>query len=231
MNFKSKIKQKIKKLIIEVLNEKTSNNISIQNKIPISSKITESILSGDIDIGERSYVDKCHLLGKISIGNNTSVNGPNTDIHCVVNSVKIGNFCSIARNVSIQEYNHFFSHATSYFIKHYLFGDNWEKEITSKGDIIIGNDVWIGTQCVILSGVEIGNGAVIAANSVVTKNIPPFAIAAGSPAKVIKYRFDKQIIEKLQTVKWWNWSVEKIKNNYDFFKDKLTLEKFNNITI
>ena len=227
--FKNRIKKKLRIFLEGILRESVRNTISISNVIPQSAKIVNSNLAGNIKIGERVFIYKCEMFGNISIGSNTSVNGPNTDIYSYVNSVKIGNFCSVARNVSIQEYNHRFNNATSYFIKKHVFGEDWTKDIISKGDIEIGNDVWIGTQCIILSGVKIGNGAVIAANSVVSNEIPPYAIAAGSPAKVVRYRFTEDIIKKLMEIKWWNWPIERIKNNYDLFDGELTLKKLENI--
>jgi len=84
----------------------------------------------------------------------------------------------------------------------------------------IGNDVWIGHNVVILPGVKkIGDGAVIGAGAVVTEDVPPYSVAAGVPAKVIKYRFDKQVIEKLMKIKWWDWPEEKIKENIGLFGD------------
>lgn len=83
---------------------------------------------------------------------------------------------------------------------------------------MIENDVWIGHDVTILRGVTIGNGAVIAAKSVVTKNVPPYAIVGGNPAKIIKYRFSKKIVQKLQNIKWWDWSIEKIVENSDLLK-------------
>lgn len=80
--------------------------------------------------------------------------------------------------------------------------------------VIIGNDVWIGQTVTIMGGVKIGNGAVIGANAVVAKDIPPYAIAVGNPARVVKYRFDEETIRKLLAVKWWNWSLEKIADNF-----------------
>ena len=80
----------------------------------------------------------------------------------------------------------------------------------SKGDITVENDVWIGHGSKILSGVSIGDGAIIGANSLVTRDIPPYAIAAGSPARVIKYRFDEQTIEKLLEIRWWDFKEEEI---------------------
>lgn len=83
----------------------------------------------------------------------------------------------------------------------------------------IGNDVWIGTNVVILPGVKIGNGAVIGANAVVTKDVPDYAIVVGVPARVIKYRLEEDDIAKMNKIRWWDWSTEKIKANMDLFKD------------
>lgn len=84
------------------------------------------------------------------------------------------------------------------------------KRIYRKGQILIGNDVWIGNSVTILGGVRIGNGAVVAAGSVVVKDVPPYAVVGGNPAEIIKYRFPKDTIGKLQRIAWWNWSSEKI---------------------
>ncbi|MBR4904742.1 MAG: CatB-related O-acetyltransferase [Selenomonadaceae bacterium] len=89
--------------------------------------------------------------------------------------------------------------------------------------IVIGSDVWIGRFVTIMGGVKIGNGAVIGARSVVAKNIPPYAIAVGNPARVVKYRFDEETIRKLLAVKWWNWDLEKIADNFPLMND---VEKF-----
>ena len=82
-----------------------------------------------------------------------------------------------------------------------------------KGDIIIENDVWIGANSTVMSGIKIGNGAIVAAGSTVTKNVPPYAIVAGNPAKVVKYRFTDEQIKKLLSIAWWDWDEQKIKNN------------------
>ena len=101
-----------------------------------------------------------------------------------------------------------------------IFFDEWDLDparITeaweNKGDIVIGNDVWIGYEAVIMSGVTIGDGAIIGARAVVTKNVPPYTIVGGIPAKTIRKRFDENTISKLQEMKWWNWTEEKIKKN------------------
>ena len=113
----------------------------------------------------------------------------------------------------------------TYHIMQNVFGENKKKYIYSNGPIEIGNDVWIGTQCVILSGAKINDGVIVAANSVVTGEIPPYAIVAGSPAKVIKYRFDEDIIDLLLKTKWWEWSLDKIQYNRQLFEGKLSKEK------
>ena len=81
----------------------------------------------------------------------------------------------------------------------------------NKGDIVIDNDVWIGYEAVIMAGVHIGNGAIIAARAVVTKGVPPYTIVGGVPARPIRKRFDEDTIRKLETLKWWDWSAEKIR--------------------
>lgn len=80
----------------------------------------------------------------------------------------------------------------------------------TKGNVVIGNDVWIGTEALILSGVTIGDGAVIGARAVVARDVPPYAVVAGNPAKVIKYRFDESVISRLLTIQWWNWTKNEI---------------------
>jgi acetyltransferase-like isoleucine patch superfamily enzyme len=130
-------------------------------------------------------------------------------------SLIIGKYCSISRNVTIFLEG---EHRTDW-ISTYPFPILWKEaegipgQPSTKGDVVIGNDVWIGYGVTILSGVNIGDGAVIGAGSVVTKDIPSYAIAAGNPCRVIKYRFDEETINKLLKMKWWNWSDDKVKEN------------------
>lgn len=183
--------------------------------------VKNSRLSGKIIIG-----DNCKLLNNVSIngfvevGNFTSINGPNTDLTSKINKIKIGNFCSIARNVSFQEYNHDINKLTTYFFNKNILEKDIKNDIVSKGDIEVGHDVWIGTQTVVLSGAKIGTGSVIAANSVVVGEIPPYSIAGGSPAKVIKSRFDKKISDELLKSEWWDMSKNDIIKFYMNFNEK-----------
>lgn len=107
-----------------------------------------------------------------------------------------------------------------------LFFEEWgldKKNVAlawdNKGDIIIGNDVWIGYEAVIMAGVHIGDGAVIAARAVVTKDVPPYTIVGGTPARKIRMRFEAETIAKLQQIQWWNWPVEKIRQSLPYIMD------------
>ncbi|HGY5131899.1 MAG: CatB-related O-acetyltransferase [Citrobacter sp.] len=139
-------------------------------------------------------------------------------------NVNIGRFCSIASNVKIMGGNHpmnrFTTHMLTYngeFDKYAAneFGQNWVLKpfITKPKNTTIGNDVWIGNDVVLKGGISIGDGAVVAANSVVTKDVPPYAIVAGVPAKIIKYRFESDIIEQLLKIKWWNYNYTDLPDN------------------
>jgi virginiamycin A acetyltransferase len=128
----------------------------------------------------------------------------------------IGKFCEIATNVKfiMNGANHKLDAISTYPFP--IFGNGWESEmdqllnLPSRGDTVIGNDVWIGYESVIMPGVKIGDGAVIAAKSVVVKDIPAYAIAGGNPATVIRQRFSDAEIAKLLEIRWWDWEIEKI---------------------
>ena len=130
----------------------------------------------------------------------------------------IGKFCSIACGMKFlfNCANHTQKSLSTYTFP--LFYEEWELEksnITTawdnKGDIVIGNDVWIGYEAVIMAGVHIGDGAIIAARAVVTKDVPPYTIVGGTPAIEIRKRFDAEVIQQLLMLKWWNWSTDKIR--------------------
>lgn len=194
-----------------------------------SCQILHSNIHGEVRIGPHSIVYKALLEGPISVGRNTTINGPGTEFHCLKNPITIGSFCSIARGTVAQEYNHDAQSITTYFIKHRFFKEPYGADAVSKGPITIGNDVWIGTQCVLLTGITIGDGAIIAANSVVTSDVPPYAVVGGSPARVIKFRFSDDIINRLLESKWWEWSDDKISMNRELFFGDLTMEKLDAI--
>ncbi len=142
--------------------------------------------------------------------------------HYPINNEKliIGKFCSIACGAKFlfNSANHTLKSLSTYPFA--LLFDEWnmnKKDVASgwdnKGDIVIGNDVWIGYKAIILAGVKIGDGAIIGARAVVTKDVPPYTIVGGVPAKQIRKRFTEETINALQILKWWDWPKERISKN------------------
>lgn len=132
----------------------------------------------------------------------------------------IGKFCMIASGVTfiMNGGNHLTEATTAYPFA--IFSGAWQhamegKSYPSKGDTIIGNDVWIGHDATIMPGVHIGDGAIIATKAVVTKDVEPYTIVGGNPAKPIKKRFSEATISKLLQLKWWEWDIEKITKNVE----------------
>jgi virginiamycin A acetyltransferase len=131
----------------------------------------------------------------------------------------IGKFCSIASDVKfiMNGGNHRTDWLTNYPFP--IFGGSWETAMPdswpSKGDTIVSHDVWIGYNATIMPGIYIGDGAIIAAQSVVTRNVEPYSIVGGNPAKEIRKRFDESIIQELLEIRWWDWEIEKITRNIE----------------
>ena len=143
-------------------------------------------------IGEGTYGDVTVLFEE----------GPHT--------CKIGKYCSIANGVQFMLHSeHHTEWVTNYPFPAFVSGSGYRSP--GKGNILVGSDVWIGNGATIMSGVMIGDGAVIATKAVVTKDVPPYTIVGGVPAKVIKKRFSEEQIHKLLQIRWWNWDREKIK--------------------
>lgn len=180
---------------------------------------------------ETIYLKNVITDPNITVGNftmyNDFVNDPtlfeknNVLYHYPVNHDKliIGKFCSIGCGAKFlfNSANHTLSSLSTYpfpiffeewGLEHENVADAWD----NKGDIVIGNDVWIGYEAVILAGVTIGDGAIIGTRALVTRDVPPYTIIGGIPAKPIKKRFSEQTILSLLEIKWWNWSREKIAN-------------------
>lgn len=222
MNILVKIRQKLINKLVKYLSNLNVLSINKNSVIHKTAKIEGSILVGDIHISEGAWIRKGVRLNArklIKIGRYTTINGPNTDIVNALNDIEIGNFCSIARNVTIQEYNHNYNNLTTYYIHKNIFNSVTNDNI-SKGKIIIGHDVWIGTQSIILTGVTIGNGAIVAANSVVTNDVPPYAIVGGTPAKILRFRFSQDTIDYIANLEWWHWDINKLKENKGIFEKK-----------
>ena len=170
-------------------------------------------LMGKVSLAEGVQIYHATVSGSVDIGRHTYLSGPRIDVVAHLNPISIGGFCSIARGVQIQEYNHRTNGLSTAFLSRRSDPSRGlsHDEIESKGPITIGHVVWIGANSIIISGVTIATGAVIAAGSVVTKDVPPYAIVAGNPARLLRYRFeDQRIIADLLASEWWTLPMSQI---------------------
>lgn len=172
-------------------------------------------------MGEGCFFEHVYAYGDIELDNNISISGPGTVLHAVKGKIKIGSYTSIAPNVTITEFNHDINRPSTYAFGYNIFHEEFKNDVTSKGNITIGEDVWVGSNVCILSGLNIGRGAVIAAGAVVNKDVEPYSIVGGVPARLIKMRFSQEKINKLESMEWWKWDHKKILENKSFFETSL----------
>lgn len=174
--------------------------------------IKNTISNPNIIIGDYTYYDDPHDAENFE--RNVLYHFP-----FVGDKLVIGKFCAIAQGVKfiMNGANHKTSGISTYPFQ--IFGNGWEKvmplpgDLPYKGDTVIGNDVWIGYEALLMPGVNVGNGAIIASRSVVTSDVPAYAIVGGNPARVIQSRFPTDTVAKLEELAWWEWPVEKITLN------------------
>lgn len=200
-----------------------------------NSQIEEKCIIGDNSRVRDSFinthvsVDRNNLILNCKIGRYTYTGPFDMIFH-----TNIGSFCSISYGVTIGPPEHDYCKLTTHpfiYDKRYEILDNSELLTVTKFNkqCQIGNDVWIGCNATILRGVNIGHGAVIGANALVNKDVPPYAIVAGVPAKIIKYRFSKELIKALLELKWWEWDIKKIRTNSHLFTNDITIEDLKKI--
>lgn len=167
------------------------------------------VKASNIFVGDYTYFDDRRYGADKFEENNVLYNYDFSKVKLV-----IGKFCAIAAETRfLMTGNHKLDAISTYPFP--IFGHGWETafeilDLPVKGDIIIGHDVWLGYDSLVMNGVTIGNGAIIATRAVVVKDVPAYSIVAGNPAKVVKMRFDDKTIERLQKIAWWDWSIEKI---------------------
>ena len=157
--------------------------------------------------GDHVIVGRNSRLYKTVFGKHSACNSGCTIVNCT-----IGNYTNISWNVTIGPRGHIY---TNFTVNDFVYLDNEFIEIANRGSFDgffnkIGSDVWIGCNAILLPGVEIGNGAIVAAGSVVNKSVPPYAIVGGNPAKFIKWRFDKKTIQKLEAIKWYEFDLDEV---------------------
>ncbi len=165
-------------------------------------------------------------------GDPTEFEKKNVLYHYPINKDRliIGRFCSIASGAKFifNSANHTMGSFSTYPFP--IFYDEWGGPVApteawdNKGDIVIGNDVWIGFEAVIMPGVHIGDGAIIGTRALVTRDVPPYGIVGGVPARLIRYRFDEPTVRALLEIKWWDWDIRKIKANLSAIK-RMDLER------
>ncbi len=174
------------------------------------------ITNPNIQVGDYTYYDGREEADKFE---------KNNVVFGKFSKLTIGKFCQIAYGTKfiLNDANHHMNGFSTY--PFYVFGEyaegcpewgNYEPDFPKKGDTFIGNDVWFGHESKILPGVTIGDGAIIGTAAVVTKDVPPYAIVAGNPAKIIRMRFSKEIIDQLLEIQWWNWDYSKISANIKY---------------
>lgn len=201
-------------------------------KFLLRPKISKfAMITDDSTISNRASVYRFAKIYSSTIDDFSYV-GPNSEIICA----DLGKYCSIAANVNIGLAAHTISYISTSPIfteQHNGTKTSWINRDVNEARMrrcIIGNDVWIGTKVVIKDGIKIGDGAIVGAGSVVTHDVPPYAIVAGAPAKIIRYRFNKQTIDFLINLKWWNWPESVIRNNINYFQaEYINIDALENI--
>lgn len=190
-------------------------------------KLAHSVVfNQSTSFGGNNIIQKGVSISNSNIGRYTYI-GANSNLQ----SSEIGSFSSISHNVIVESYTHpskgFISTSPSFYSIKGQCGDSFvsenlfEEELTVGGKrCIIGSDVWIGAYVKIIGGVKIGDGAIVAMGSVVTKDIPPYAIVGGVPARIIRYRYDEQKVKQLLDFQWWNKDIIWIKNHAALFADE-----------
>lgn len=186
--------------------KKLSKNFSKNTYIDESCRFEiPSHVSSSTELHANCYFDSYFFINSGSI---------------IYSNTRFGKFCTIARNCEIGVAGHPTDWLSSHSFQYKYFTDcKFEPNLTTN----IGNDVWIGSKVIVKSGVTIADGAIVAAGSVVVKDIPPYAIVGGTPAKVIKYRFSSHIIQRLLKVKWWDIPISKLSEvRFDDIEDALS---------
>ena len=203
------MKKILKKILFKIL---YSTDKSSNNKVQLSG--FSRGLQNVVFEGKNAVPDGCNFSGKIKLGYATTL-GYNNFIH---GDVAIGKYCQLGVDVAIHANNHPTAYMATY-INYNLFNGEL-KQLRQENKIRIGHDVWIGHNVIIVGNVTIGNGAVLAAGAVVTKDVLPYTIVGGVPAKSIRKRFSDTVIKEIEELQWWNKTEEELEKIKPlFFKD------------
>ena len=188
------------------------NTVDKQEKVTISG--FSRGLQNVIFEGKNAVPDRCNFSGIIKIGYATTLGHNNL----LSGTISIGKYCQLGADVALHANNHPISYMTTYINQNLFNGEL--KQLKEENTITVGHDVWIGHGVIVLGNVTIGNGAILAAGSVVTKDVDAYAIVAGVPAKMIRKRYAETIIKEIEELKWWEKSEEELEKLKPlFFKD------------
>ena len=223
--YTSALKRSVKNLIIRFRTSKDGVVIKLNTrldgvKLGSGDTIAEHVYLTNVSLAE--YVNVAHHaeIASSSIGKRTSV-GRYTKIR----DAKIGSYCSISWDVTIGATAHRLDHSSTHaFWYRSQFGLADENLFLPASEVTVGNDVWIGCGAILMPGITIGDGAVVGAGSVVTKDVPPYTVIAGAPAKPLKSRFDSDVAMRLRKTEWWNWSDALLTESMPLFSEPLSFE-------
>lgn len=207
MGIKSRIKTVLK-------NQK--ENIYQKRNIVVAYEcdIVNSELEEYCNLAHHSSLMNCYIGKRTSIGR-----------YSKIRDARIGKYCSVSWDVTIGAVSHPSTHISSHaFPYRKQFGLVEQDFNIEQKTTWIGNDVWIGCNSVILSGVSVGDGAIIGAGAVVTKDVPSYGIVTGVPARLLRYRFESEVIKELQTIQWWDFPDDVIKKHIDLFNQEITFD-------
>lgn len=217
------------------------SEIDLDVSLYLNSRIKNSYIGKKSIVGDFTRVNNSRLLFNNKIDRNVFITECLIDRYSYIGNTSmifntsIGKFCSISWRVSIGAANHDYEYITTHdFLYNKAYDINpgvvTYDRFAKKNKI--GNDVWIGNNVTINNGINIGHGAVIGANSIVTKDIPPYAIVVGNPGKILKFRFEQKVIQELMELQWWDFPDEVINKNIHLFMDKnihLNIKEFKKI--
>lgn len=197
----------------KVVSSQISDIKIFRNAVVIDSKIESGC-----SIGDDTNVERCVISNNVVINRRSYINDSDIGaytymgINTTMNFTKIGKFCSLARNVDVGGFDHNYHKVTTMPAFRYIQTKNGGGKLESRTEhqdfCMIGNDVWIAAGAQVLHKVTIGNGAVVGGGAVVTKDVPPYAIVVGVPARIIGYRCSAEQIVELEKIKWWDWPEE-----------------------